>query len=389
MKPAAQSHFPSGIRVPAVFASLRTFLFRMTFFYIPLFLIASGFTGFRVGLLMSFFTIVPLIFSLPFGIFNDRYSARRLLALGFALMSAFYGGILICDHFVLLCLLFFLGGIGANLSDISLAALLLKVVPEGRKGTTLGVYQLVVRLAFALGTFAGGLFLSAVGFPAVFLCSFFAFLLLSGAGGIFAPPVRTAISRIQAYREDFFQREKLLFSLGLFLFTFHWGAEMTSYTPFLKNSLGLSFAGAGWYMGTSLLGLAFGAFFTGRLADRFGSIRNLIYTGLFLSGIGQILMTVPNAPVSLLFRVIHEFGDGMVEVLIFFWVSSLFHVDRVSGHYGIIRLVMLTGMWLSTILFGPVGPRLGYAAPLWITGITTLLSLAFLHGCRRKIFNNV
>ncbi len=374
-----------GLAWPAGIAAGRALVYRLTFFFLPLFLLERGRSGWEVGLLMSLFAFTTLLLAMPFGFCNDRMESRRLVAAGFAALAVFYFGLSSAAGLGPLALCFLLGGLGASLTQISLESLVLKGAGPENRGGHFGVYNSVTTLVVAASVIGGGWLLEALGFRSIFFFSGIGCLLLAvlafrlGRSRQFRSPV-------SAYREDLSARGKRIFILILFFFAFHWGAEVTSYSPFLRERFGYDLKGIGLYMGIALAALSAASFFGGRLSDRLHSIRRVMAAGFILSGASQILMIFPPPGLSLAFRVLHEVGDGIILVLIFFWASKVFHVDRLSGNYGVITFALLAGQAVSSLVFGPVGAALGYAAPLWISGIVILLCLAALQRYRREIF---
>jgi MFS family permease len=372
-----------------IFASAgRATVLRLTFFYLPIFLIGSGRTGWETGLLMSLFAVTAFVFALPMGLFNDRMESRRLVQAGFALFAVFFFGAWWRGDFFSQIVFFFCGGLGALLTQLSLESLLLKGAREGVRGKRFGLFQLITVSVFAFATAGGGWLIGVFDFPKIFIASGIlsvVFAVLSGR----LERAPTEISPISSYRAEMKPKGRKIFVLILFLFAFHWGAEVTSYTPFLRDNLGLSLKWTGLYMGGCLISLALASFLSGRFSDRLVSIRYLMALGFILSGVCQILMIFPPAGLSFAFRVLHEIGDGIIMLLIFFWVSTIFHVDRVSGHYGLVNFALLAGQTVSSIVFGPVGRAWGFAAPLWITGVTTLLCFGLLSRYRHTVFEGV
>ena len=373
---------------PVFAAAGRATVLRLTFFFLPLFLIGTGRTGWETGVLMSLFAVTAFLFALPMGFFNDRMESRRLVQTGFLLLALFFFGAGWRTDFPAQIVIFFLGGLGAVITQISLESFLLKGGRDGERGKRFGFYQLTVGAVFAAATIAGGYLLERFDFPKIFFASgllSIVFILLAFKLG----RSRTTISPLSAYRAEMAPKGRKFFVLILFLFAFHWGAEVTSYSPFLRGNLGLSLKQTGLYMGGCLVALALASFASGRYSDRLFSIRHLMAVGFILSGVCQILMIFPPTGLSFAFRVLHEIGDGIIMLLIFFWVSKIFHVDRVSGHYGAVNFALLAGQTVSTVIFGPLGREFGFSAPLWITGVTTLLCFALLSRFRHTIFDGV
>ena len=373
---------------PTAIAGGRALIYRLTYFFLPLFLIGSGRSGWEVGFFMSLFAITTLCLAMPFGMFNDRLESRRLVMAGFLCLAAFYIGLRSVSAFTPLVFFFILGGLGASLTQSSLESLVLKGARAGRRGRRFGIYNLITTMVFAAATVAGGMLLESFDFRPVFLISSLGCLGLAALSNGMGRN-RTVLSPVTAYRRDLSGKGTKIFILILFFFAFHWGAEMTSYSPFLRQRFGFDLRQTGFYMGSSLTALAAACFIGGRFSDRILSIRHVMAAGFLLSGIAQILMIFPPPGLSLLFRFVHELGDGIILVLIFFWVSKVFHRDRVSGNYGVLTFALLAGQAVSSLIFGPLGSAFSYATPIWISGIIILLCFLSLHRFRHEIFEGV
>ncbi|HOO77155.1 MAG TPA: MFS transporter [bacterium] len=373
---------------PAGIAAGRALVYRLTFFFLPLFLIEHGRTGWEIGALMSLFALTTLLLAMPFGVFNDRMESRRLVMAGFVGLTVFYLGLGWAGEGWTLILIFLLGGLGASITQVSLESLVLKSARPEKRGGHFGIYSSVTTLVFAVAVVAGGWLLETFRFQAVFRAS------AAGCVALALLSLRLGRSRevrspISTYRSDTSERGKRIFIVILFFFAFHWGAEVTSYTPFLRERFGYDLKATGLYMGTALAALAGASFLGGRYSDRLLSIRGLMGWGFVLSGAAQILMIFPPPGLSLAFRVAHEIGDGLIMVLIFFWASKVFHVDRLSGNYGVLTFALLAGQTVSSLIFGPVGAAWGYDAPLWMSGAVILLCFAALRRFRHEIFAGV
>ena len=153
----------------------------------------------------------------------------------------------------------------------------------------------------------------------------------------------------------FCHRPVLFFATWLFLFCLHWGAGTTSYGLFLKERLGLTPQGMGLYMATEFAVLAITAYWYGRSWYGRLSSLSLLSLALVTSGLGHILMTIPNVGLSLTWRLVHGFGDALIMMEIYTTIARLFHVDRVGGHSSLINLVSVSGSFAGALIFGPLG----------------------------------
>jgi len=343
--------------------------------FIPLFLLQSGFSGWQMGILISISTLTALLFTFPVGKATDEVSANKVLAVGLILIAVFLFGISKASAFFVLLPLFLVGGLGRNICKISLSSLILKKAKNPHRPKKLAIYQFLGSFGSAIGLLLGGWLLTRLGFDEIFvMCT--ALVLILAVMAFRLKGTKVIHTTLKGYKLDFFRKEVVILALIFFLYAIHWGAESTSYTPFLKEYFHLSTSMTGLYISIPIMFLAIVAFFTGDKLDKHLSARKALYLGLFLSAIGHILMTVPHLGVSFLFRIIHEIGDGIMLVLVLVDISKLFPLKRIGGDAGIITVVTIMGSFTGSLIFGPLGFFMGFAWPLIISGLIILVSLA-------------
>jgi MFS family permease len=352
-------------------------------FFLPVYFKSElGFTGSQIGLLYALFSVTTLLAVVPIGFRNDRSSPRVLVAASLVLTSAAALGMAAARGFVPYLTVFLFYGLGLSAFRISLDALMFKTGNGQATGRRFGWFNAFRMVGFGLGTVGAGYVLKARGFPgtlvliaAIAFVTLFMIPLLSSA--------KVGFPRLRDYVADFRGQGILAFVTWLFLFSLHWGAEMTSYGLFLRERLELSLAGMGWYMGAEYLVLAAACLWAGMRYDRGFDLRTLAIPGLVLSGLGQFLMCVPVLWFSVLWRCIHGIGDGLIVIVFYVGVARLFNLSRIGGHSSVANLVMMMGSFFGSLAFGPLGQRFGYDKPLMATGVLALL-LALPVALRRR-----
>ncbi len=128
-------------------------------------------------------------------------------------------------------------------------------------------------------------------------------------------------------------------------------------------------------MATEFAVLAITAYWYGRSWYGRLSSLSLLSLALVTSGLGHILMTIPNVGLSLTWRLVHGFGDALIMMEIYTTIARLFHVDRIGGHSSLINLVSVSGSFAGALIFGPLGAAYGYQWPLIISGCISLCLL--------------
>lgn len=345
------------------------------YFFLPLFLLETGLNGWQSGFLFSIFTVTGIIFSLFFGILTDKVNPKKLIFSALILYFLFFTGLRNGRSFYPLMFAFLMGGIAYNLFSTSTESSILKLIGGIDRGVKLGLLSLVRSMPIALGVLIGCFLITKLDFKPIFrLSSFLSLSLLLPC--LFLRDIEPSRFSLKVYSKDFFRKEVILFALIIFLFTLHWGAEITSYSPFLKQHFHLTKLGIGLFMAPPLLLLSISSFFFGKLMDRGMNEKTLLYLSLALSGTGIIFMALSKSVLlSISFRFMHETGDAAFTIFRYVGITNFFAAHRIGGNAGAIALVAMMGVLIGSLIFSPIGYSFGYAWPHIISGILTLLSL--------------
>jgi MFS family permease len=355
-----------------------------SFVFVAVYLLDTGFSGLETGFLMSLLAVTSLFISLPVGIINDRLDIRYTILLGYLLSFSFFITIASFSEFWIYVPAFFIGGMGFNIVETSYRNYIFKDREPRHEGGKFGMFT----LWDTFGTFTG----SILGMVMVFLLGFPTTLMIIGIYSLLLiplvfllKPVSVARTKLVQYERDFLHPNNILLAIILFLFTTHWGAERTSYGLFLRNVLNLNEISMGLYVAFSIIFLGAAAFFFGNRIDHRTDFKKLFLIGLILSGITHILMTVPEVYISFLFRAIHEVGDGIQRVSVFFWLRKKFRTTRLGGDTGIFFVIMTLGEFTGSIIYGPIGFTYGYSLPLILSGITTIICAVLFYFLKRRL----
>ena len=353
------------------------------YFFLPLYLKDSlHFSGSQIGLLYGVLSLNAILVSFPVGVTADRYPARILTRLGLV-ATAFCLWILPgVSRFWPFLLVFWGFGLSLQLFRQSLDILLFKE-NSADMFRVFGHYNAWRMGGMLCGALAGGMLIYSLDFPLTLR------LLAVGVLALLLPTTRLPRSPgirtpLWQYGRDFFTRPVLFFAAWLFLFTLHWGAEVTSLGLFLQDNLNLSPRGIGLYMAgefavVGLTAYLYGRFWAGRLSPL-----AFLSLALLLSGTGHILMTSPPLAWSFLWRAIHGFGDGLILMESYTTIARLFHVDRIGGNSSLISLITTLGVFAGSLIFGPLGAQYGYAWPLIISGAISLALLPLAYAGLRE-----
>jgi MFS family permease len=370
---------------PFVLITAVTAASAMANFFLPVYFKNTlGFSGSQIGLLYALFSVTAILAVVPVGLRNDRTSPRWLIAVSLAVTAVAALGMAAAHRFSAYLAVFLLYGLGLSSFRISLDALMFKTGDVESSGTRWGTFNGFRMVGMGMGTFCAGHFLTRWSFPA-------GLTLLAAvvAGSLLIPPflspVKVGFPRLSEYVADLRNPRVLGFMGWLFLFSLHWGAELTCYGLFLSEKMHLTLTGMGWYMGVEFIIVAVTCYLAGPRCDQGMDTRRLAILGLVLSGVGQILMCRPVLWESLLWRSVHGVGDGLIVIVMYLGIARLFDPDRVGGHNSGVNLVMMLGAFVGSLLFGPLGAARGYDVPLWATGALVIaLSLPLLRPRVRK-----
>lgn len=364
----------SSILLPTLILSAKNFLVFAILFYLPLYFTSLGFSGLQIGFLLSLFAITSLLSSFLVGLLSDRLPARYLSSLSFFLFIIYFISLSVTEHFWIITALFFIGGLGNNIADLSMTSFVLKVSDPKEGGKRLGMFNGLKTLAAGLGALSGGLLVAELSFKEVFFllgCAFLAPILLT----LLVKKIGTFSYSLGHYKGDLWKKEIFFFIMLIFVFTLHWGAEGTSYSLLLKERFFLSQRGIALYMGSVWILFSLFIYGISRTIKESTPLNWILYPGLILSGVGHILFTYPSLPLSYLFRLIHECGDAAFDMYLFVGMHRHFPLERMGGTSGVVLTVTLAGRLLGSLIFGPLGDHLGYHYPFILSGILTLLCL--------------
>jgi len=369
---------------------IKTLIFSTNFFW-AVYFNALGLSGVEIGIFMAVYSLTGFITILPSGFLNDKIKSKNLITIALLLFAIECIGMSFFHSFSSILLFAVIGGIGSNLYTTSMDSLLYKTIEKSRVTKQIAIFQGLNYLFIGLGVILGGKFLNsssdmATVFGNLILItgSFFAIFAIVS---IILPKSITTNFEFIKYKADIFRPKVLFFMLIMFLFSFHYGAENTSYGLFLNNTLGLSKEASGIYMGIGILSMGITSVIFSNSLKKI-EVKHLLYMGLFLSAVGHTFMAMTdNTVVSLFFRIIHETGDAGMFVFLIYGVSQLFHLERVGGNASVITFTTIVGGAVSSMIFGPMGEKYGYGAPLVITGIILFLSLLLVVSFNKMIFS--
>ncbi len=344
-------------------------------FFLGVYYNSIGLSGAQIGIIFALGTITSIIAILPSGLSNDRLKSKHLIGIALALIAAFYFGLSQTHNFYIIALISLLGGIGGTIYITSSESLFYKSTNKKQVSKKIGIFQGLNYLMIGLGMIVAGFLLEKnLPFEKLFLIFSVLFLTMTLISQFVLPKTKTSQFALLQYKKDIFRPKILLFLLIIFLFAIHWGAESTTYGLFLKKTLNLTNFQMGLYMGVAIISMALTVQIISKKLHQWKT-EYILVTGLFMSGVGHILMTINNPIISAFFRIFHEIGDAAMFFFIYYGITKLFDLKRIGGNASIFTFTGTIGSATGAIAFGPMGESFGYHVPLIISGTITLLAL--------------
>ena len=357
----------------------------LSLFYIPIHLRDMRFSGWEIGFLMGIDSLTALVATLPMGISSDLVSPRRLIGVSFVSLVGAFSLFASARRLWVFAVAFLLLGVFHGLAVVSLRALMFKTADETRRGSRLALISFAEHGGGATGSLLGGLLLAAVAYSTVFRATAVLFAAVVPIV-FFLPRTATHVFEAAVYRRDFLRRDVVYFAIVTLLYAYHWGAEKTVYTLFLKESLGLGHGQMGIFVGVTIGALAVSSLLYGRLLDmQVASLRKLFVAGLILSSGGHLLMALSaTAAQAFVFRTLHELGDSSFLVFSYVMTSTLFARSRIGGGSGFVAQIAVIATFLGALGSGVLLDAFGPRGPMIVASAVAIAALAFVGGLKSE-----
>jgi MFS family permease len=346
--------------------------------YITIYWVDSGFSHLQVGILIAVFPLVSLILMIPFGVFVDRISPKKLIIASQFIFALAIAGLMMTQDFWMTMLLLALGGSGAALFNNALPALFYKTLGASIRGIKLGFFTAGILVGYGLGSLLGGYIYTGFDMNAIFLFSLLGtvpMVLLS----LFLADVPGTRIKISDYRADLSSKSVFIFVILVFAFSLHAGAEQSSFSLFLNKEINLDTESVGWLFFIHANVMAVLSVVSGYYADRVNArgkgLAVLYYVGIAVSGLTNImLMFTTNFGNVLATRLTHAVGDSLTLVTRSLIVSNLFVATRMGGNLATIQTTVTLGTLCGSIISGAVP---GYSTGFVIAGAAAVLAVIY------------
>lgn len=365
--------------IPCLVQLLQALFLWAVLTYITIYWIETGLSHLQVGLLVSVFPLTSLVLMIPFGLYVDRISPKKLVIASEFFFAASVAGLMFTHDFWPTAALMVIGGAANALFSNALPALFYKNLGEEVRGLKLGVFSASTLLGYGLGPFLAGFIYSNYSMNAVFAFSL-AGLVPLALVSLFLPDAPGYTVRLSDYRADLSDRSTLAFIILVFFFSLHAGAEQSSLSLYLNKDIGLDKEGVGWMFLIHANAMAVLAIINGVLGDRFNArgrkLATLLYIGVAISGITNMsLLFATNFTSVLATRLSHAVGDSLTMVTRSIIISNLFVSSRMGGNLGAVTTAITLATLIGAVIAGAVP---GYVSGFVIAGALAILAIPFV-----------
>lgn len=317
----------------------------------------------QAGLLMSFFALPGIIFSIPAGLLADRHSQRIIGTVALILMAGGSGIVAVGNSFPILALGRVVSGIGGMTVCILMPQIVSQWFKERELGTAMGIFQTAMPVGAILSlstigilaqmfTWRFGIWVSAI----LSLAALVVFL------SVFTPiPNRSAQSTraTESVLSGLRSIGTPIWLVGAAWLFFNASTiSLFTFTPDLLQSAGLNITTAGFYASMSLWGVVVFSPIFGLVIDKTGRKKTLIVIGSV--AIAATMVWVPKftgaaVPIMLIFGV----AQSLIPVSVFAMPPELTRLERVGLAFGILytgqNIGVLIGPWLAGLLRDATG----------------------------------
>ena len=333
---------------------------------VPLYAHDLGASRFEVGALFSVSTLAGALLSLPSGVLVDRFGARALLGISFALAAGSQIATAFTPSIAPLFLWQIVGGLAGGMQQAALFSAVTESTSGSRLGRAMGWLTFSMQAGFFLGPSIAGIALRWIDIrtdiavttallifavPAAFAAS--GTRQLSGSGLNFSVPLRAL----------FAQRSFVPVSIGLVAATLVWGTVGAFLPVFGREVLGLPNAQVGYLLALQAVVNGLARLPGGRLVDRARHRWPIVFVGVLgwsaacvvlghLTGfVGPAIVLAAGTPFM---------ATAFVAMGVVFGDLSVSSTRGVTmGMYG---TILFLGLAAGPLLFGPVVQSFGYAA---------------------------
>ena len=385
---------------------------------LPLYLYETfGATKDVIGLVLSGYTIVALLFRPFSGFFVDSFPRKMVLLIAYSAFAIFFAGYLAASSLLLFTIVRTLHGGPFGAVTVANSTVAIDVLPSSRRNEGIGYYGLSNNLAMAISpTFALFVYSETHNFQLLFWLAFAVAtfgLIVDSTVTLKKPqpsslipqpssisPQPSAISlQPSALRLDrFFLKSGWLIGVNMVFFGFCFGVLSNYLAIYGKQVLGMTGGTGAWFMLCSI-GLILSRLQGGK-ALREGKLTQNASEGMVISLVGYtlfILMPTLSSLFPLPSYILHLIGYYGSALLIglgngHLWpafqnmmISVAHHNERGTANSTIL-VSWDCGMGLGILVGGIIAELLGYSAAFWTVAIINLAGVTLYFVRTRQFF---
>ena len=372
----------------------------------PLYLYETfGATKDVIGLVLSGYTIVALLFRPFSGFFVDSFPRKTVLLIAYSAFAIFFAGYLAASSLLLFTIVRTLHGGPFGAVTVANSTVAIDVLPSSRRNEGIGYYGLSNNLAMAISpTFAIFVYTETQNFQLLFWLAFAVatFGLIVDSTVTLKKPQPSDIShQTSALRLDrFFLKSGWLIGINMVFFGFCFGVLSNYLAIYGKQVLGMTGGTGAWFMLCSI-GLILSRLQGGK-ALREGKLTQNAAEGMVISLVGYTLfILMPTIGGSKfftfhfsLFTSIGYYGSALLIGLGngHLWpafqnmmISVAHHNERGTANSTIL-VSWDCGMGLGILVGGIIAELLGYSAAFWTVAIINLAGVTLYFVRTRQFF---
>ncbi|MSQ15628.1 MAG: MFS transporter [Dehalococcoidia bacterium] len=277
----------------------------------PVYVLGLGGSTSDIGLVISLFAAVSILFRPFTGRASDMYGSRNTVIVG-AVITLVASSLYIWPVGIpVLLLIRVLHGIGISILSTGAFAYMAEIAPADRRGEAIGLFGMTLSLSFAVGPLLGSIIHSNFGFVALFSV-LTAGALISGVLSYFVRPSAKDDSTALASFSfgALINRDALLPGVLLFCMASSF-APIATLLPLFSQERELADPGVFFFVQATSIFISRG--FAGRLSDNYGRIAVIMPSLLIVAAGVTVLGLSSSAWMFLLAAAIHGTGVGALQ----------------------------------------------------------------------------
>lgn len=385
---------------------------------LPLYLYETfGATKDVIGLVLSGYTIVALLFRPFSGFFVDSFPRKMVLLIAYSAFAIFFAGYLAASSLLLFTIVRTLHGGPFGAVTVANSTVAIDVLPSSRRNEGIGYYGLSNNLAMAISpTFALFVYSETHNFQLLFWLAFavatFGLIvdstvtlkkpqpssIIPQPSSISPQPSAISLQPSALSLDRFFLKSGWLIGVNMVFFGFCFGVLSNYLAIYGKQVLGMTGGTGAWFMLCSI-GLILSRLQGGK-ALREGKLTQNAAEGMVISLVGYtlfILMPTLSSLFPLPSYILHLIGYYGSALLIglgngHLWpafqnmmISVAHHNERGTANSTIL-VSWDCGMGLGILVGGVIAELLGYSAAFWTVAIINLAGVTLYFVRTRQFF---